>query len=117
MTEYNLRIRHSSSSAAEGGNSGDPFKHALYRLLGRIDVRKNVSVARTTEDWVWFQLSFVREDESIDDGASADKYGLRDMGKLVTKFGERHFDPRGDRPVFWFQVLMFVGEFEKVSLL
>jgi nuclear pore complex protein Nup93 len=40
---------------------------------------------------------------------------LKEMGELVGKFGERHFDPRGDRPVFWFQVLMFVGEFEKVS--
>lgn len=115
MTEYNLRIRHSSSS---GGNAGDPFKHALYRLIGRIDVRKNVPVARTTEDWVWFQLSFVREDE-VEETATpiGERHGLREMAKLVSKFGEKHFDPRGDRPVFWFQVQLFVGEFEKVRRL
>lgn len=114
MTEYNLRIRHSTSP---NGQPGDPYKAALYRLLGRIDVRKNVGVARTTEDWLWFQLAFLREDsaeETVEtEGGGGERYTLRDMGRLVTKFGERHFDPRGERPVFWFQVLVFAGEFEK----
>lgn len=112
MTEYNLRIRHSSSSSAEMGNSGDPFKHALYRFLGRIDVRKSVSVATKTEDWLWFQLSFVREDDAEVGG---EKFGLRDLAKTVVKFGESYFDRRGDRPVYWFQMLCYVGEFEQVS--
>lgn len=106
ITEYNVRIRYASPA--------DPFKHALYRLIGRIEVKKNVPIARTTEDWLWFQLSFAREDLVEENAAVSDRFGLKEMGRLVGKFGEGHFDPRGDRPVFWFQVLLFAGEFEKV---
>ncbi|CDZ96438.1 Cullins [Phaffia rhodozyma] len=105
ITEYNVRIRHASPT--------DPFKHALYRLIGRVEVKKNIPVARTTEDWLWFQLSFVREDLAEESMAGSENFGLREMARLVGKFGEGHFDPRGDRPVFWFQVLLFTGEFEK----
>ena len=40
----------------------DPFKLALYKLMGKIDpARRSVAqVTVTIEDWLWFQLSMVR---------------------------------------------------------
>jgi nuclear pore complex protein Nup93 len=37
----------------------DPFKLALYKLMGKLDPSKrNVPlVTATTEDWLWFQLA------------------------------------------------------------
>jgi Nup93/Nic96 len=39
--------------------SVDPFKLALYKLMGKLDPSKrNVPlVTATTEDWLWFQLA------------------------------------------------------------
>lgn len=40
----------------------DPFKLALYKLMGKIDPSKRAvpDVTVTTEDWLWFQLAMVR---------------------------------------------------------
>ena len=48
---YNAHMLHSSSV--------DPFKLALYKLMGKLDSSKrNVPlVTATTEDWLWFQLA------------------------------------------------------------
>jgi hypothetical protein len=41
--------------------TADPFKLALYKLMGKIDPsRRSVpQVTTTTEDWLWFQLAMV----------------------------------------------------------
>lgn len=41
--------------------TADPFKLALYKLIGRLDPgRRSVPhVTTTTEDWLWFQLAMV----------------------------------------------------------
>src|SRR5262249_31607730 len=53
QTVYNAHMLHSSST--------DPFKLALYKLMGRLEPsRRNVpQVTATTEDWLWFQLAMV----------------------------------------------------------
>lgn len=50
---YNAHMLHSSSA--------DPFKLALYKIMGKIDpARRSVpQVTVTTEDWLWLQLSMV----------------------------------------------------------
>ena len=42
-------------------STADPFKLALYKLMGKIDpARRSVqNVTVTTEDWLWFQLAMV----------------------------------------------------------
>ena len=42
--------------------SSDPFKLALYKLMGRLEPQRRsvVQVTTTTEDWLWFQLAMVR---------------------------------------------------------
>ena len=119
LSEYNQRIRYLTDS------SGDPFKHALYKLIGRTEIsRRNVpGVTNTTEDWLWVQLMLVRESSGSGGGDSAaanepgfDKFTLRDLAKVLVKFGENHFDPKGQRPLLYFQVLLLSGQFERVSL-
>jgi nuclear pore complex protein Nup93 len=39
----------------------DPFKLALYKLMGKLEPSKRSvpHVTITTEDWLWFQLAMV----------------------------------------------------------
>ncbi len=48
---YNAHMLHSTSV--------DPFKLALYKLMGKLDPTKRTVplVTATTEDWLWFQLA------------------------------------------------------------
>lgn len=64
---------------------------------------------------MWFQLSQVRENEGEGE-TPHERYGLRDLGRLLVKFGEAHFDPKGSKPSLYFQVLLLSGQFERVSL-
>ncbi|EIW53679.1 NIC-domain-containing protein [Trametes versicolor FP-101664 SS1] len=74
-TAYNAHMLHSATA--------DQFKLALYKLLGKIDpARRSVAqVTVTTEDWLWFQLSMVDEDEFG---------GLRGLAEVLLSYGERH---------------------------
>ncbi|KAJ7590534.1 nucleoporin-interacting protein NIC96 [Mycena floridula] len=99
---YNAHMLHSSTA--------DPFKLALYKLIGKLEPsRRNVPlVTNTTEDWLWFQLSMVDEDE---DG------GLRSLADVLMGYGERHFDgppnQQGSRRGVWAGVLLMCGQFER----
>ena len=50
---YNAHMLHSASA--------DPFKLALYKLMGRLEPSRRAvpQVTTTTEDWLWFQLAMV----------------------------------------------------------
>jgi nuclear pore complex protein Nup93 len=115
LAEYNQRIRYLTDTS-------DPYKHALYKLIGRVEIqRRNVpGVTQTTEDWLWFQLSLVRESGAAGAGgeeeAPHERYGLRDLAAVLRKFGEKHFDPKGTRPLLYFQVLLLSGQFERVRI-
>jgi nuclear pore complex protein Nup93 len=54
MSSYNSHILHAPNQ--------DPFKMALFKLMGRIDPqRRSIPlVTATTEDWMWFQLAMVQ---------------------------------------------------------
>jgi len=136
LAEYNQRTR--EVSGAEGGfGSGsshattanvDPFKHAVYKIIGRIEIqRKNVPVAiASMEDWIWLQLVLVKEtDPALDHPVSSynnsisstqDRYGLEEFAQVIAKYGESHFDPNGNRPLMYFRVLLMSGQFEKACL-
>ncbi|TIA94364.1 hypothetical protein E3P81_00121 [Wallemia ichthyophaga] len=109
MSTYNTRIRF----AAESG-SIDPYKYALYKLVGRAELsRRNLqSITTTTEDWLWLQLSLVRESAPGEDSPS-ESFGLRELAGLLLKFGDKHFDPKGNNPIKYFTVLLLCGQFER----
>ena len=109
--------------------SVDPFKLALYKLMGKLDPSKrNVPlVTATTEDWLWFQLAMaccffptglyfslinlVQVDEE-------ESGGLRGLAEVLLNYGERHFEgapgSKGARIGLWAAVLLTCGEFERV---
>jgi hypothetical protein len=95
-------------------STADPFKLALYKLMGKLEPsRRSVpQVTTTTEDWLWFQLAMVDEEE---DG------GLRALAEVLLGYGERHFDDPpnqpGSRRGVWAGVLLMCGQFERVGLL
>ncbi|KAH8101571.1 nucleoporin-interacting protein NIC96 [Cristinia sonorae] len=99
---YNAHMLHSSTA--------DPFKLALYKLMGKIDpTRRSVpQVTVTTEDWLWFQLAMVDESEHG---------GLRGLAEVLLSYGERHFDgapgQQGARRGVWAGVLLMCGQFER----
>jgi len=84
----------------------DPFKLALYKLMGKIEPnRRSVpQVTTTTEDWLWFQLAMVDEEENG---------GLRALAEVLLGYGERHFDGQGGKRGVWASVLLMVGQFER----
>lgn len=92
----------------------DQFKLALYKIIGRQDLsRKTLKVASTTEDWMWVQLSLVRD--SVAGDGPQDQYDLGDLGRLVLKYGADKFDEGGKRPFAWFNLLLYTAQFERVS--
>ncbi|OCH83853.1 nucleoporin-interacting protein NIC96 [Obba rivulosa] len=99
---YNAHMLHSATA--------DPFKLALYKLMGKIDpARRTVhQVTVTTEDWLWFQLAMVDEEENG---------GLRGLAEVLLSYGERHFDgvpgQKGAKRGVWAGVLLMCGQFER----
>ncbi|KAF5314161.1 hypothetical protein D9611_006965 [Ephemerocybe angulata] len=99
---YNAHMLHSSTV--------DPFKLALYKLMGKIEPgRRSVPlVTGTTEDWLWVQLAMVDEEESG---------GLRALAEVLLGYGERHFEgppgQAGSRRGVWASVLLMCGQFER----
>ncbi len=119
MSLWNKHVRNSLET-------GDPFRYALYKLVGRIEVeRKNVrGVTATLEDWMWFQLNMVKETAGAEsqgqgaDGAASRGYTLKDLGDKVVELGPDYFLSAGtqNNPLVYFQNLVFTGQFEEVSV-
>ncbi|WFC93471.1 nuclear pore complex subunit [Malassezia brasiliensis] len=111
MAEYVTRFRATSLDAQ------DPYHYALYRLMGRFDVAKKFPAALvgSTENWLWLQLCLTCE--APGDGDAQDPtlraLTLRDLAGKLEKYGAAHFDPKGTRPLHYFQLLLLVGEFER----
>ncbi len=104
--EYNHRVKFSIKTS-------DPYKHGLYKIIGRCDLSRRVlpDILNTTEDWMWLQLALVREME--DEAAAFDKFSLADLQATVVKFGARHFNPKDTNPILYFQILLLSGQFER----
>ncbi|KAG8834375.1 hypothetical protein FRC17_009050 [Serendipita sp. 399] len=96
---YNSHILHSPTT--------DPFKLALFKVIGKLDpARRAVPlVTSTTEDWLWFQLAMLDEEENG---------GLRALSEVLLGYGERHFEgtTKGKKGM-WARVLLICGQFER----
>lgn len=125
FAEFNARFRNLALGGATGGDASgiDPYKVALYRLIGRVDPTRKFSniLTKSTENWLWLQLMMTREpavgggqSAGVDVGADdREKYNLEDLARKLKQYGEAHFDPKGRRPLHYFLVLLLSGEFER----
>ncbi|KAI8921291.1 Nup93/Nic96-domain-containing protein [Powellomyces hirtus] len=106
IKEWNSKIRDRNT-----GNEVDPFKVALYKIIGRCDMTnkglKDRSVITSTEDYVWLQLMLTQE-HVLETDATQEQYTLRDVALQLQRYGAAHFN----NPMVWIQVLMLSGEFE-----
>lgn len=89
----------------------DPYKMTLLKVLGRCDLSKKTvpEVITTTQDYIWLQLWLIKDAQ---DSSSAVPYNLASLQKLVLDFGPKHFNPKGNNPVQYFETLLTVGLFE-----
>lgn len=93
-------------------NATDPYKCAVYGIIGCCDALEHSKVAKTTDDFLWIQLSMIRPNNSdhplggtVNSGYSA----LQTM--ILEKYGESHFNAN-EQPHLYFQVLALTGQFE-----
>ncbi|XP_050778726.1 nuclear pore complex protein Nup93 isoform X2 [Gopherus flavomarginatus] len=107
-TENKLRLHYRRALR----NNTDPYKRAVYCIIGRCDIADNQSeVADKTEDYLWLKLNQVCFD---DDGTSSpqDRLTLSQFQKqLLEDYGESHFAVN-QQPLLYFQVLFLTAQFE-----
>lgn len=100
---------------AYGSITVDPYKKLLYKIIGRCELEKTdiPSVIATTEDFLWFELSLIRE-HVAEERHSYEKYRLSNLQQKISGAGPMHFDPNGNNPWYYFKVLLLSMQFEKV---
>ncbi|SCV99999.1 LAFE_0B07206g1_1 [Lachancea fermentati] len=98
-TEYNQHIKNSLD--------GDPFRLAVYKIIGRCDLtRKNISsITLSIEDWIWVHFMLIKEDISGDDPIY-ERYNLEDFHNIITSYGVSRFNN------YYLQVLLLSGLYE-----
>ncbi|CAO3675267.1 unnamed protein product [Umbelopsis vinacea] len=69
------------------GQGSDPYKIALFKVLGRCELyKKNLpEVTPSIEDYLWLQLSLVRETSTAND-FSTDTYTLKDLQEILKRY-------------------------------
>lgn len=98
--------------------SEDPFKRAVFCILGRCDVAQDhPAVSATCEDYLWLKLCLVYAEEPASPGEdqqeqARDRLTLSKLQhSLLEEYGESHFDAMR-QPYLYFQVLFLTGQFE-----
>ncbi|MDE5061019.1 nuclear pore complex Nup93/Nic96 family protein [Wolbachia endosymbiont of Drosophila nikananu] len=99
--EYNNKLRICS----------DPYKKAVYAIVLACDPHDgHAELIRTIDDFLWMQLSILREQEKRDYNIEQLTYsGLQSL--ILEKYGENYFNAREKAPLY-FQVLALTGQFE-----
>jgi nuclear pore complex protein Nup93 len=98
-----------------GSIPADPYKKLLYKIIGRCELEKAdiPNVIATTEDFMWFELSLIRE--YVDEERhNYERYRLSNLQKKISGAGSKHFDPNDSNPWYYFKVLLLSMQFEKV---
>uniref|UniRef100_A0A1A8AY66 Nuclear pore complex protein Nup93 n=1 Tax=Nothobranchius furzeri TaxID=105023 RepID=A0A1A8AY66_NOTFU len=94
-------------------NCADPYKRAVYCLIGKCDVSDNHGeVADKTEDYLWLKLNQVCFDDDGSSSSPQDRLTLAQLQKqLLEDYGESHFSA-SQHPFLYFQVLFLTAQFE-----
>ncbi|CAK1602830.1 unnamed protein product [Parnassius mnemosyne] len=97
--QYRIQVR----------NSTDPYKRAVYCVVGCCDVSDEHSeVARTADDYLWLKLSIIKSRPNNE----PEPFTYSDLQKLILEeYGETHYHAY-EKPLVYFQVLTLTGQFE-----
>ncbi|XP_052747176.1 nuclear pore complex protein Nup93-1 [Bicyclus anynana] len=98
-SKYRVQIRHST----------DPYKRAVYCVVGCCDVSDEHSeVARTADDYLWLKLSVIKSRSNN----KTESLTYSDLQKMILEeYGETHYHAH-EKPLVYFQVLTLTGQFE-----
>lgn len=90
--------------------SQDPYKHALFAIIGRCDTKNSFpNVAGTIQDFMWLKLTQIKLGE-FDQG----DFTLKDLQHSLYKtWGPSWFNAQGNSPLIFFQVLLMSQQFER----
>ncbi|KAG2227549.1 hypothetical protein INT45_002234 [Circinella minor] len=96
-----------------GQQNADPYKLILYRIIGRCGLnKKRLPEIGTTEDYMWLQLSLVRQTMNGEE-YGYQRYNLNDIQNLILSFKANEFDNNGSNPRNYFMVLLLTLQFER----
>ncbi|XP_050670495.1 nuclear pore complex protein Nup93-like [Leptidea sinapis] len=97
--QYRIQVR----------NSTDPYKRAVYCVIGCCDVSdEHAEVAKTADDYLWLKLSIIKTRL----GNESETFSYSDLQKLILEeYGETHYHAY-EKPLVYFQVLTLTGQFE-----
>lgn len=94
-------------------NETDMYKCAVYGIIGCCDVPDHSKVAKTTDDFLWIQLSMIQSDDNgnmsnLDDIIGSDCLTYSALQSMILeKYGEKHFNAN-EQPHLYFQVIYFL---------
>lgn len=88
---------------------GDPYRYAVYKILGRCQVtRRNLSnIALTSEDWIWMHLMLVKDDPQAEYDPAHERYTLKDFQQMILSYGQQKFATN------YLQVLLLSGLYDE----
>ncbi|KFB38186.1 AGAP003459-PA-like protein [Anopheles sinensis] len=90
-------------------NATDPYKRAVYCIVGCCDVQEaHADIASTTDDFLWIKLSLIRT-EGDDNSEHLTCSGLQSM--ILEQYGEKHYNA-SEQPHLYFQLLALTGQYE-----
>ncbi|KDR10998.1 nuclear pore complex protein Nup93-like [Zootermopsis nevadensis] len=93
-------------------NTTDPFKRAVYCVIGSCDVNDEHSeVAKAADDYLWLKLCQIREEESTESQVTDRMTYTHLQSLILEEYGESHYNAH-EQPHVYFQVLILTGQFE-----
>ena len=83
---------YSAMTKVAPGDSVDPYKIAIYKLIGRCELSKRSidNVGQGVDDWIWLQFNLAREVSRAEESAG-DVFGLEEVRETINEIGQRHF--------------------------
>lgn len=105
--EFSTRLHTEYSQHIKSALDGDPFRLAVYKIIGRCDLtRKNISsVTLSIEDWLWIHFMLIKDDVAGNDPVY-ERYSLEDFQNIITSYGAERFTN------YYLQVLILSGLYE-----
>lgn len=86
--EFSARLHTEYTQHIKSSLDGDPYRLAVYKIIGRCDLtRKNIpAVTLSIEDWLWMHFMLIKKDESDDDPVY-ERYSLEDFQNIIVSYG------------------------------
>lgn len=112
--EFITRLHNEYSQHIKNSLNGDPYRLAVYKIIGRCDLtRKSLpSITLNVEDWLWIHFMLIKEDSSqsinhnIINDSIYEKYTLLEFQQIVLSYGVQRFNN------YYLQILLLCGLFE-----